>query len=173
MPDGSLMLQNCFSDFAVEYQFGCRTTEPGFARDIGHTEICLIGWFKRHVRKRKAETPIKASVLMAKLAFNKPDDNLVETRPRIEDLLWQDSKSTVAFFGIVYIVQVLLGFCCPFCGVQYSCSLVVFGPKNVLGAVPEEFNLLCSQRTCVDLLHESPSAPNVHQYPSVILTLLY
>ena len=42
MPDGLLMLLNCFLDFAVEHWFGCRATEPGFARDIGTIEIWLI-----------------------------------------------------------------------------------------------------------------------------------
>ena len=36
------MLRNCFLDFAVEYWFGCRTTEPDFAGDIGVTEIWFI-----------------------------------------------------------------------------------------------------------------------------------
>ena len=35
MPNGLLMLRNCFFDFAVEHCFDCRTTEPGFAGDIG------------------------------------------------------------------------------------------------------------------------------------------
>ena len=39
MPDGLLMLRNCFFDFAVEHWFGCFSTEPGFARDIGAIEI--------------------------------------------------------------------------------------------------------------------------------------
>ena len=30
---------NCFLDFAVEHWFGCRTTEPAFARDIGAIEL--------------------------------------------------------------------------------------------------------------------------------------
>ena len=35
-------LRNCFLDFAVEHWFGCRTTEPGFARDISTIEVWLI-----------------------------------------------------------------------------------------------------------------------------------
>ena len=38
------MLQNCFSDFAVEYQFDCCATESSFAGDIGAIEIWLIDW---------------------------------------------------------------------------------------------------------------------------------
>ena len=38
------MLRNCFLDFAVEHWFGCRTTEPGFAGDIGAIEVWLIDW---------------------------------------------------------------------------------------------------------------------------------
>ena len=38
------MLQNCFFDFAIEHQFGCRATEPGFAGDIGAREIWFIDW---------------------------------------------------------------------------------------------------------------------------------
>ena len=30
IPNGSLMLWNCFIDFAVEHRFSCRVTEPGF-----------------------------------------------------------------------------------------------------------------------------------------------
>ena len=41
-PDDPLMLSNCFIDFAIEHQFGCRATEPGFAGDTGAVEICLI-----------------------------------------------------------------------------------------------------------------------------------
>ena len=36
---GALMLRNCFIDYAVEHRFGCCTTEPGIARDIGALEI--------------------------------------------------------------------------------------------------------------------------------------
>ena len=36
------MLRNCFLDFAVEHWFGCRTTELGFAGDIGAIEVWLI-----------------------------------------------------------------------------------------------------------------------------------
>ena len=43
-PDGSLMLQNCFIDFAVEHWFGCRATEPGYVGHIGAIEIWLIDW---------------------------------------------------------------------------------------------------------------------------------
>ena len=39
-----LLLRKCFLDFAVEHWFGCRVTEPGFARDIGAIEVCLIDW---------------------------------------------------------------------------------------------------------------------------------
>ena len=49
MPDGPLMLQNCFIDFAVEHWFGCHATEPGFTGDIGSIEIWLIG------KKNKAD----------------------------------------------------------------------------------------------------------------------
>ena len=38
----TMMLQNCFIDFAVEHQFECRAAEPGFARHIGTIEIWLI-----------------------------------------------------------------------------------------------------------------------------------
>ena len=46
MPDGLLMLQNCFFNFAVEHWFSCRATEPGFTGDISTIEIWLIdlGW---------------------------------------------------------------------------------------------------------------------------------
>ena len=46
-PDDPLMLRNCFIDFAVEHQFGCCATEPGFTGDIGAIEIWLIDWFTR------------------------------------------------------------------------------------------------------------------------------
>ena len=39
------MLHNHFIDFAVEHRFGCRATEPGFAKDIGTIEIWLIDWY--------------------------------------------------------------------------------------------------------------------------------
>ena len=42
MPDGLLMLRNCFIDFAVEHWFGCCVTESGFAGDIGTIEVWLI-----------------------------------------------------------------------------------------------------------------------------------
>ena len=49
MPDGLLMLRNCFLDFAVEQWFGCRATEPGFAGDIGPSLIDgLIDWSFRN-----------------------------------------------------------------------------------------------------------------------------
>ena len=35
MPDGLLMLQNCFLGFSVEHWFDCRATEHGFDRYIG------------------------------------------------------------------------------------------------------------------------------------------
>ena len=38
------MLRNGFLDFVVEHWFGCRTTEPGFAGDIGAKEVLLIDW---------------------------------------------------------------------------------------------------------------------------------
>ena len=41
-PDSPLMLLSCFTDFAIEHWFGCCTTEPGFARNIGAIEIWLI-----------------------------------------------------------------------------------------------------------------------------------
>ena len=44
MPDGLLMLRNCFLEFAIKHWFGCRTTEPGFAEDIGAIEIWLTDW---------------------------------------------------------------------------------------------------------------------------------
>ena len=37
-PDSPLMLGNCFIDFAVEHRFGCGTTEPAFAGEIGALE---------------------------------------------------------------------------------------------------------------------------------------
>ena len=43
-----LMLQSCFIDFAVEHQFGCRNSEPGFAGDIGAIEIWLIDWHRNY-----------------------------------------------------------------------------------------------------------------------------
>ena len=46
MPNGPLMLQNCFIDFAVEHLFGCCTTEPGYAGDIGAIKIWLIDWLR-------------------------------------------------------------------------------------------------------------------------------
>ena len=39
-----ITLRNCFLDFAVEHWFGCRATEPGFAREIGAIEVWLIDW---------------------------------------------------------------------------------------------------------------------------------
>ena len=39
MLDDPLMFRNCFFNFAVEHQFGCHATEPGFAGDIGALEI--------------------------------------------------------------------------------------------------------------------------------------
>ena len=44
MPDGLLMLQNCFFNFAVEHWFGCRGNEPGFGGGIGTIEVWLIDW---------------------------------------------------------------------------------------------------------------------------------
>ena len=44
IPDSLLMLWNCFLDLAVEYWFGCRATEPGFAGDIGTNHRTLIAW---------------------------------------------------------------------------------------------------------------------------------
>ena len=35
---------SCFIDFAVEHQFGCHATEPGYTGDIGGIEIWLIDW---------------------------------------------------------------------------------------------------------------------------------
>ena len=43
-PHGLLMLRNCFLDFAVEHWFGCRSTEPGIAGDLGAIEVWLIDW---------------------------------------------------------------------------------------------------------------------------------
>ena len=43
-PYGLLMLRNCLIDFAVEHWFGCHTTDPRFARDIGVIEVWLIDW---------------------------------------------------------------------------------------------------------------------------------
>ena len=42
--DGSLMLQNCFIDFATEHRFGCHASEPGFGGNIGATGIWLIDY---------------------------------------------------------------------------------------------------------------------------------
>ena len=42
MPDDLLMLRNRFFDLAVEHWFGYLTTEPGYAGDMGATEIWLI-----------------------------------------------------------------------------------------------------------------------------------
>ena len=42
MPDCPLMLRDCFFDFAIEHWFGCCSTEPGFARDIGAIEIWIV-----------------------------------------------------------------------------------------------------------------------------------
>ena len=39
MPDGLLMLRNCFLYFAVQHRFGCSATEHGFDEDIGTIEI--------------------------------------------------------------------------------------------------------------------------------------
>ena len=60
--------QNCFLDFAVEYWFGCRATDPGFAGNIGAIEVwlidCLINrsgsWIWLHCRIRVNEhiTPV-------------------------------------------------------------------------------------------------------------------
>ena len=36
------MLQNCFINFAVDHQFGCWPTNPGFAWDIGAIQIWLV-----------------------------------------------------------------------------------------------------------------------------------
>ena len=44
MPNGLLILRNCFFDFAVEHWFGCRATKSGFTGDIGAIEIWLIDW---------------------------------------------------------------------------------------------------------------------------------
>ena len=44
MPDGLLMLRNCFVLFAVEHQFSCCATAPGSNGDIGAIEICFIYW---------------------------------------------------------------------------------------------------------------------------------
>ena len=38
-PDGPLMSQNCFIDFAVEHRFGYGATESGHAGDIGAMKI--------------------------------------------------------------------------------------------------------------------------------------
>ena len=53
-PDGPLMLWNCFIDFVVEHQFGCRATEPHFVRDISAIEIWLIDTLN-------TETPLGAA----------------------------------------------------------------------------------------------------------------
>ena len=45
MPDGLLMLRDCFFDFAAEHWFGYRATEPGFAGDIGAKKVWLIDWY--------------------------------------------------------------------------------------------------------------------------------
>ena len=39
VPNGLLMLQNSLNDFVFEHRFGCCTTEPGYAGDIGALEI--------------------------------------------------------------------------------------------------------------------------------------
>ena len=44
MPDDPLMLQNCFSDFAVEHWFGLMRHRVWLTRDIGAIEIYLIDW---------------------------------------------------------------------------------------------------------------------------------
>ena len=38
------MLRDCFFEFAVDLWFGCRTTESGFAGDIGTIEMWLIDY---------------------------------------------------------------------------------------------------------------------------------
>ena len=42
MPNGLLMIRNCFLDFAVAHWFDCRATESGFTGDIGAIEVWLI-----------------------------------------------------------------------------------------------------------------------------------
>ena len=42
IPNGLLMLWNCFIGFAVEHRFGCLATESGFARNIGAIKVWLI-----------------------------------------------------------------------------------------------------------------------------------
>ena len=49
------MLRNYFLDFAVEHWFGCRATEPGFARDIGAIEVSLIDWLKSQLNNNVKE----------------------------------------------------------------------------------------------------------------------
>ena len=44
MPDDLLMLGNCLIAFAAGHWFGCRTTEPRYAGDLGAIEIWLIDW---------------------------------------------------------------------------------------------------------------------------------
>ena len=66
MPDG-LLLQNCFFNFAVKPWFTCRTTEPGFARDISALEIWLIDSFSHF----KGYTEITTwGIIMDKMAHN-------------------------------------------------------------------------------------------------------
>ena len=44
-PMAPLTLWKCFIHFAVEHWFDCRTTESGFAGDIGAIANWLIDWF--------------------------------------------------------------------------------------------------------------------------------
>ena len=51
------MLRNCFLDFAVDHWFGCCTTEPGFAGDIGTIEVSLIDTWLFVVKLSKSYPP--------------------------------------------------------------------------------------------------------------------
>ena len=65
MPDGLLMLPNCFFDFAVEHWFDCNTTEPGFTGDIGAMEIWLID-LNKFISQGKNSAKVLPGVTLSK-----------------------------------------------------------------------------------------------------------
>ena len=49
--DGPLMLWSCVIDFAIEHWFGCLTTEPGYAGDIGTISFDWLSDWSRGCRQ--------------------------------------------------------------------------------------------------------------------------
>ena len=63
------MLWNCFINFAVADQIGCRATEPNYARNIDAIEIWLIGCGFKNVPACVEETLYNLAKLNTDLKF--------------------------------------------------------------------------------------------------------